>query len=632
MKKLLSIIVPVYNKALFLEDCIESINQLNMNKENIEAIFVDDCSSDQSLEILEKFVAKYHFIKLIKLTENTGSPSEPRNVGIKQAQGDYITFLDADDWLDAEGLPMLLNQAATHQSDVAFGHSVKHTEKIIKKLGRFSSYKVANNLVPYEIDRIFRAVGPPGKIIKREIILKNNITFKHMKYGEDKLFFIEAISKCQTASMNPAPAYHVNRYSYNQSLVGQTSIIEKTQLNLLVLEEVLKLDIPEYAEYQAISRIVEMDFMSRLFSNKRFLTAENKTAFYELFNQMERTLEKYGKNLESYLLNDKFRNIYHFLKNGAYQQLCDFIEIIIQGQNAKRYVKDNQLYFLLPENLTEALPIKEPLFAVYEGTQLIDQQMKDVIRIYKDEQRVINKVELTEINNEINAKNVKFEEHHHYIYIDTHELNQCDFDFNISIIYDDYNFVNINTTLPNASNLVKLKRQNFKAEFLSTLKPRQKQKQNVVDTSKYLTYNPEAVSLVKQAKLYNDIEFKQPANVEIEIGELIDIHALVYTDKGTPRLQTVNGYYLTANKQFVQEVNRFKIAQYINKRPEAITILKKCKEYQNRKFEGTALNIMTMGERVDIKKIVLSPKGTPRLKTFNDTFITANRDFVKISK
>lgn len=73
MKKLLSIIVPVYNKELFLESCVESINNLNINKEAIEAIFVDDCSSDQSLEIIEEFVAKYNFIKLIKLNENTGA-------------------------------------------------------------------------------------------------------------------------------------------------------------------------------------------------------------------------------------------------------------------------------------------------------------------------------------------------------------------------------------------------------------------------------------------------------------------------------------------------------------------------------------------------------------------------------
>ncbi|MDW4145932.1 glycosyltransferase family 2 protein [Staphylococcus saprophyticus] len=627
MKKLLSIIVPVYNKELFLESCVESINNLNINKEAIEAIFVDDCSSDQSLEIIEEFVAKYNFIKLIKLNENTGSPSEPRNVGINNAQGEYITFLDADDWLDAEGLPTLLNQAVDHHSDVAFGQSVKHTEKVIKKLGRFSSYKVANHLVPYEIERIFRAVGPPGKIIKRQIILDNNIKFKHMKYGEDKLFFIDAISRCQTASMNPSPVYHVNRYSYNQSLVGETSIIEKTQLNLSVLEEVLKLDIPENAEYQAISRIIEMDFMSRLFNNKRFLNAEDKQAFYDLFNQMERTLETHGKNLEYYLLNDKFRNIYHFLKHESYQELCDFIKLVIQGGNAKKYVKDNQIYFLMSDNLTEALPIKEPLFAVYEGTHFIDNEMKEVVRLYKDDNKVINKVVLTELNNEINTIDVEFEEKNQYIYFRTDDLKQCDFDFNISIIYDGYKFVNVNMNLPNANTTINLKRQGFKAEFISTIKPKFKK----VDDSKYLTYNPKAISLVKQAKLYDDVEFKQPAQMTIEMGELINIKALVYTRNGTPRLQTEKGHYLTANKQFIQAVNKSKQAQYIYNQPRSVNILKKCKEYSNRKFDGEAVNVLSVSDHVDIQKIVLSPKGTPRLKTFKDTFITANRDFVEES-
>ncbi|RIN30616.1 glycosyltransferase family 2 protein, partial [Staphylococcus succinus] len=170
MEKLLSIIVPVYNKELFLDACIESINKLEINKAKIEAIFVDDCSRDNSLKIIEAYVNKYDFIKMIKLEENTGSPSEPRNMGIREAKGQYITFLDADDWLDPIGLPMLLDQAIENNSDVAFGQSIKHTDNTISKLGRFTSYKVANNLIPYEINKIFRAVGPPGKMIKRDII------------------------------------------------------------------------------------------------------------------------------------------------------------------------------------------------------------------------------------------------------------------------------------------------------------------------------------------------------------------------------------------------------------------------------------------------------------------------------
>lgn len=624
MEKLLSIVVPVYNKAYFLETCIESINKLNINKDKIEAIFVDDRSSDNSLEIVESFATKYDFIKVIQLAENTGSPSEPRNVGMKNATGEYITFLDADDWLDPEGLPTLLNQAKDHHSDVAFGQSVKHTEKAIKKIGRFSSYKNDNHLVPYEIEKIFRAVGPPGKIIKRDIIIDNEIYFKHMKYGEDKLFFIEAISKCQTASMNPKPTYHVNRYTYNQSLVGQTDIIEKTKLNLTVLDEVLKLELPSNAEFQAISRIVEVDYMSRLFKNNRFLKAENKPVFYKLFDEMVLMLASYGKNIEDYLLTDTFKNIYQFLKNKEYQKLIELITMLQQGGKANKFVENNRVHFLMPETLSDALPIKDPVFAVYEGTHLIEGAFKDVIRVYKDDQTIIDKVMLYEINNEIHDVTIDFEINSNYIYIDTEDLNQCDFAFNISLIYDGYKSIYVNMNLPNASQRASLNRQNFKAEFVSATKSRNKAN----SLNEYLTYKPNSVSLVKKANLYEDVEFKQLAKETLEIGELVDIADVVKTAKGTPRFITSDGYYLTANKKNVYPVDKDKKDKYIYCKPNDVTVLKKCKEYKNRNFEGEPVNILNSGDNLEVQKIVLSSKGTPRLKTNRGTFITANLEFV----
>ncbi len=81
----------------------------------------------------------------------------------------------------------------------------------------------------------------------------------------------------------------------------------------------MKLELPNSAEFQAISRIVEVDYMSRLFKNNRFLKAENKSVFYELFDEMVLILESYGKNIEDYLLADTFKNIYQLLRNKEYQ-------------------------------------------------------------------------------------------------------------------------------------------------------------------------------------------------------------------------------------------------------------------------------------------------------------------------
>ena len=85
---------------------MQSLVDLEMDHTQIEAIFVDDLSSDRSYEILQYYEKKYDFIKCVQLEENC--PSQPRNVGIEVANGEYIALLDADDWLDSKGFPKLV--------------------------------------------------------------------------------------------------------------------------------------------------------------------------------------------------------------------------------------------------------------------------------------------------------------------------------------------------------------------------------------------------------------------------------------------------------------------------------------------------------------------------------------------
>jgi len=86
LEKILSIIVPVYNKEMFLKKCVESIGNLEISKDKIEALFIDDVSTDNSYEILKEYEKQNDFVKVIQLNENSGSPSKPRNVGIKEAK------------------------------------------------------------------------------------------------------------------------------------------------------------------------------------------------------------------------------------------------------------------------------------------------------------------------------------------------------------------------------------------------------------------------------------------------------------------------------------------------------------------------------------------------------------------
>lgn len=625
MEKVLSIIVPVYNKEKFLKECVESIENLEISKDKIEVLFIDDLSTDNSYEILKEYEKQNDFVKVIQLDVNSGSPSKPRNVGIKEAKGEYVTFLDADDWLDPKGMPILINQVKENGSDVGFGHSIKHDDKSITKLARFTSFKVDNNLVPYEINKIFRAVGPPGKILKRSIIIDNNIEFKHMKYGEDKLFFIEAISKCKTASMNDVPVYHVNRYSENDSLVKQTDIIEKSYLNLDVLKEVLELDLREAAEYQALSRIIEVDFISRLFNRKRFLNRLNKQPFYDIFDEMLKILEDYGKNIENYISNCRVINIYNLLKNKEYEKLNELINIHVKGGNASKYIKDNVIHYDMPESLSGCLPTIDEFYATYNGTYMINNRKYEKINVYKEDEVKIKKVLLTEINNEPNQFEVDFIKKDNSILIESDLFNKVSYNFNVTIVYNDYIPFIVNMLLPNGNKDIKLNRQNFKAEFKVD-----DQKELSVEekfSQKYYIKNPTKVIIIKKLNVYNNPNFEEKIDLTFNIGELVDVAAIAFSLKGTPRLQLTNGTYITANKLFVKEIEEYKDS-YLYDIPKKVSILKRCKEYNTPKFEGEIIRGYEVNDEVDIESIVMSPKLTPRLKTRNG-FITANKEFVR---
>ncbi|WP_436869970.1 DUF5776 domain-containing protein [Mammaliicoccus sciuri] len=625
MEKVLSIIVPVYNKEKFLKECVESIGNLEISKDKIEALFIDDLSTDNSYEILKEYEKQHDFVKVIQLDVNSGSPSKPRNVGIKEAKGEYVTFLDADDWLDSKGMPILINQVKENGSDVGFAQIIKHEDKSITTPARFTSFKVDNNLIPYEINKIFRAVGPPGKILKRSIIINNNIEFKHMKYGEDKLFFIEAISKSNTASMNDVPVYHVNRYSENDSLVKQTDIIEKSYLNLDVLKEVLNLELHETAEYQALSRIVELDFITRLFNRKHFLNRLNKKPYYDIFDEMLKVLEDYGKNIEDYISDRKLINIYNLLKNKEYEKLNELINIHVKGGNASKYIKDNVIHYDMPESLSECLPVIDEFYAIYNGTYMINNRKYEKIKVFKQDDVKINKVVLTEINNESNQFEVDYIEKDNYILVESDSLNKVSYNFNVTIVYNEYIPFAVNMLLPNGNKDIKLNRQNFKAEFkvnnLNEMSVEEKFSQ------KYYIKNPIKVIITKKLNIYNDPNFEEKIDLSFNIGELVDVAAIAFSLKGTPRLQLTNGTYITANKLFVKEIEEYKDS-YLYDIPKKVSILKRCKEYNTPKFEGEIIRGYEVNDEVDIESIVMSPKLTPRLKTRNG-FITANKEFVR---
>lgn len=111
---LLSIVLPTYNAEKYIEKCLETI--VNQTYQNIELIIIDDGSTDSSFSTCKKYSEKYSFIKLIR-TKNQGA-ANARNEGMKYITGDYISFVDSDDWLDLNMYQEMMDIILNTDSDI----------------------------------------------------------------------------------------------------------------------------------------------------------------------------------------------------------------------------------------------------------------------------------------------------------------------------------------------------------------------------------------------------------------------------------------------------------------------------------------------------------------------------------
>ena len=129
MKPKISVIIPVYNVEEYLNECLDSI--VNQTIKDIEIICVDDGSTDNSLSILNEYLSKDE--RFLVITQKNLGPSVSRNKGIDSAKGDYITFIDSDDYLlNNDYLEKLYNACEKHNADIAVASIVRGKEKKVK--------------------------------------------------------------------------------------------------------------------------------------------------------------------------------------------------------------------------------------------------------------------------------------------------------------------------------------------------------------------------------------------------------------------------------------------------------------------------------------------------------------------
>lgn len=222
----ISVIIPVYNAEKYLKDCLDRICRQPLW--GIEIVCVDDGSTDGSLELLRKYEKNCPGMKVL-CQENQGAGAA-RNLGLENASGEYVHFLDADDYVADNAYRVMYEKASAVQADVvktkAYGVDAETGEMVRHKwydLSSISKHKF-NKVVRFEEmpDDFARNVGvvPWNGIYRREFLLENGIRFNSLVCVNDRSFYHHAIVKAQRILLLPErTVYH--RTNITTSLVGR---------------------------------------------------------------------------------------------------------------------------------------------------------------------------------------------------------------------------------------------------------------------------------------------------------------------------------------------------------------------------------------------------------------------------
>ncbi|MBY7803166.1 glycosyltransferase [Vibrio fluvialis] len=284
-----SIIIPAYNAEKYIERCLDSvINQLH---NDYEIIVINDGSTDSTVEVIESKYLKPGSECNIKLftIENSGV-SNARNAGLRKAKGEYIIFLDSDDWIQPESLFTLYQNIITSNCDILilnylinWGDGKIKKSSFIKKEEAISSECAINYFVSGKISN-----SPWDKVFRRSIVSDNNLEFpKDIKMGEDAVFvsqfLLHAKKIClidmaivnymqNTAGVTKSPnVQHLYQLDLALQLIidSYSSMVDYNKLQLFYLCQMTNL-----ARHIENSALIESGLYSKIMNNYKILNCK----------------------------------------------------------------------------------------------------------------------------------------------------------------------------------------------------------------------------------------------------------------------------------------------------------------------------------------------------------------------
>ena len=232
---MVTICIPVYNVEKYIEKCCRSL--FEQTYENIEYIFVDDCSPDDSIKIIKKILYEYpqreNTVKFIKHKINRGLAAA-RNTGIDATSGEYILFVDSDDYLDNNTVELLIDKSEKEHADVVIFDTCRiypNEKQIIRRTVPDTKEETIRKILTHKL-----APSVWGKLFKASIIKNNNVKFiEGINVGEDYctssriIYYANKIVHCPDCTYNYVK-YNTQSYSNTYQSRNITDIIKAVSI------------------------------------------------------------------------------------------------------------------------------------------------------------------------------------------------------------------------------------------------------------------------------------------------------------------------------------------------------------------------------------------------------------------
>lgn len=323
-KPKISIIIPIYNVEEYIKTALDSL--VNQTLEDIEIIIVNDCTPDNSMNLVRKYAKNDERFVILEQDSNQGQ-GVARNRALDIATGEYIMFLDPDDWYELNTCEKAYNQISKNQNDIVFfdlyswkernGKLCKQNSKS-NRLIKLNKYKSNQHINLSEIkENWLTSCVTWCQIYSREFLNINNIRFSNDRFTENIPFFIKAIVCSKDASILNEPLYNYRKK------VGKFTVDYPKYYESVFSSKALVRDIIWNSENKEafIENYILYEIVSDVFALKTF-TKMNKTIRKDFYAKMRKKFEQTSIEIPVDILkkSPKYKEFELILKCKTYEE------------------------------------------------------------------------------------------------------------------------------------------------------------------------------------------------------------------------------------------------------------------------------------------------------------------------